>query len=101
APWPKLLKMHAARTYKLKTKREILDALQSQIQEGLKKFRSSGELHMLQLIERFDGTKGTRLAWLYHAIDQEAHHLGQLTVYTRLLGGEPALTQRIRAASGD
>ena len=51
---------------------------------------------MLQLIERFDGEKGTRLAWLYHGIAQEEYHRGQLALYARLIGIEPALTRRIR-----
>jgi uncharacterized damage-inducible protein DinB len=54
---------------------------------------------MLQLITRFDGTPGTRMAWLHHGIDQEMYHRGQLTLYARLLGIEPALTKRIRGAS--
>jgi uncharacterized damage-inducible protein DinB len=61
-------------------------------------FQTVGELHMLQLIERFDGELGTRLAWLHHGIAQEMYHRGQLTTYTRLMGLEPALTRKIRGA---
>jgi uncharacterized damage-inducible protein DinB len=56
----------------------------------------SCEIHMLQTISRFDGQKGTRLAWLYHGIDQEMYHRGQLALYQRLMGIEPSLTRRIR-----
>ena len=96
APWPQLLKMYAAPAYRLKTKPEMLRLLRSQLKDGIALFRQAGELHMMQLIERFDGRPGTRLAWLNHAIDQEMYHRGQLTTYARLLGREPALTQRIR-----
>ncbi len=34
---------------------------------------------MLQLIERFNGARGTRLAWLHQGIAQEMYHRGQLT----------------------
>jgi uncharacterized damage-inducible protein DinB len=39
------------------------------------------------------------LAWLQHGIAQEMYHRGQLVLYERLLGIEPALTRRIRSAS--
>jgi uncharacterized damage-inducible protein DinB len=95
APWPELLKTYAAPAYRLKTKPELIKMLQSQLKEGVAKFQKAGELHMLQFISRFDGKQGTRLAWLSHAIDQEAYHCGQLTVYARILGMVPSLTQKI------
>ena len=95
APWPKLLKIYAGPAYKAKTRAELLRLLKSQLLEGGKKFRVAGELHMLQHITRFDGNKGTRMAWFYHGIDQEMYHRGQITVYARLLGIVPALTQKI------
>jgi uncharacterized damage-inducible protein DinB len=98
APWPKLLDQYAAPAYRLKAKKEILDFLAKQLEEGIKKFHDAGELHMLQFIQRFDGKPGTRLAWLHHGIDQEEYHRGQLTVYARLLGLEPALTKLIKGS---
>jgi uncharacterized damage-inducible protein DinB len=99
APFPKLLKMHAGAAYRAKSRADLLHLLKSQLQEAEKEFRAAGELHMMQHIQRFDGNKGTRLAWLYHGIDQEMYHRGQITVYARLLGIVPALTQKIRALS--
>ncbi len=96
APWSELLKMYAASAYELHSKKDILDLLVSQLEEGIKKFQAAGELHMLQCIERFDGKSGTRLAWLNHGVAQEMYHRGQLTLYARLLGLEPALTRKIR-----
>jgi len=37
------------------------------------------------------------MAWLWHGIDQEMYHRGQITVYARLLGIEPALTKLIKS----
>jgi uncharacterized damage-inducible protein DinB len=96
APWPKLLKMYAHAAYEADSRQKLLKLLRSQLRDGVRAFRAAGELHMLQLIDRFDGGKGTRLAWLHHGIAQEMYHRGQLTTYARLLGLEPALTKRIR-----
>lgn len=97
-PFPQLLKMHAARAYRAKTRNEVLTLLRSQLREGQKAFRNAGELHMLQLIERFDGSKGTRLGWLHHGIAQEEYHRAQITTYARMLGIKPALTKLIGGA---
>lgn len=95
-PFPKLLGEYAQPAYRAGTRGDLLKLLRSQLRDGEKMFREAGELHMLQFIERFDGEKGTRLAWLHHGIAQEMYHRGQLATYARLLGLEPALTQRIR-----
>lgn len=96
APWPELLDMYASEAYRADKKGDLVKLLKSQFKEAEQKFREVGELHMLQLIKRFDGQPGTRLAWLQHGIAQEMYHRGQLTLYQRLLGIEPALTKRIR-----
>ena len=95
-PWPKLLALHAAEAYRARGKAALVKLLRSQLRDARRRFLERGELHMLQLIERFDGRKGTRLAWLHHGIAQEMYHRGQLALYERLLGIEPALTRRIR-----
>jgi uncharacterized damage-inducible protein DinB len=95
-PWPRLLRLHAGAAYRARTKADLVRLLKSQLKEAEKKFLAAGELHMLQMIKRFDGQRGTRLAWLYHGISHEEYHRGQLTVYERLMGIEPALTRKIR-----
>ncbi|MEJ2720053.1 MAG: DinB family protein [bacterium] len=95
-PFPTLIKKHRGPIRSARTRGDLIKLLRSQLKDGEKKFRSAGELHMLQLITRFDGEKGTRLAWLNHGIAQEMYHRGQLTLYARLLGITPALTKRIR-----
>jgi uncharacterized damage-inducible protein DinB len=97
-PWPRLLATYAGDVQQLETKEDLLPALRETLAQGRDRFQAVGELHMLQLIERFDGELGTRLAWLHHGIDQEMYHRGQLTTYARLMGLEPALTQKIRGA---
>ena len=96
APFPDLLKKYAKPAHQARTRAELLKLLRSQLRDATKAFRAAGELNMLQLIDRFDGGKGTRLAWLNHGIAQEMYHRGQLAIYARLIGLEPALTKRIR-----
>jgi uncharacterized damage-inducible protein DinB len=78
-----------------RTKAQLLDALKKTHAEGHRKIRQAGELHMLQFITRFDGLKGTRLAWMHHGIAHEEYHRGQFAIYARLLGRVPALTRRV------
>lgn len=99
APWPELLDLYASAVKGVTMKEGLVELLESTLVEGEEKFRAAGELHMLQLIKRFDGSPGTRLAWLHHGIAQEMYHRGQIVLYARLLGIEPALTRRIRASS--
>lgn len=63
--------------------------------EGAATIRAAGELHMLQRIHRFDGQRGTRLAWFHHGIAHEYYHRGQLALYARQIGVVPALTRLI------
>ena len=94
--WPKLLKLYAGPAYRVKNRGELIKLMRSQLRGACRQFQTAGEIHMLQTIERFDGREGTRFAWLQHGIAQEMYHRGQLTTYQRIMGLEPALTQRIR-----
>lgn len=80
----------------LRAKRQLLAALRRTHTDGEKRIRAAGELRMLQFITRFDGKKGTRLAWMNHGISHEEYHRGQLALYARLMGRVPALTKLIR-----
>lgn len=75
---------------------ELRDLLMTRFAERAAAFRGRGELHMLQFIRRFDGRRGTRLAWLHHGIGHEMYHRGQLALYARTMDLTPALTRRIR-----
>ena len=67
--WPKLLAMYNKPIAGLKTKSELVSALKSTVRDGVKAFRAAGELHMMQLISRFDGKLGTRFAWFNYQTD--------------------------------
>jgi uncharacterized damage-inducible protein DinB len=93
--YPDFLEEYAGHIQPANSKKELLALLKSTHAEGEKKFREAGELLMLQYITRFDGLKGTRLAWMNHGISHEEYHRGQLALYARLLGLVPALTKLI------
>lgn len=98
AEWPKLLAMYNGPIRGLKSKKEIVSALKSTLRDGVKAFRAAGELHMMQLMMRFDRKRGTRLAWFNHIISHEDYHRGQLAIYQRLMGIKPALTKMIEGS---
>ena len=76
-------------------KKQLVQLLTKTQADGAQKIAKAGHLHMLQLITRFDGVPGTRLAWMNHGISHEEYHRGQLALYARLVGRVPALTQLI------
>lgn len=90
-----LLREHGKGVARRSSKRELLSLLRRSHHAGEARLRRAGELHLLQLIRRFDGKMGTRLAWMNHGISHEEYHRGQLALYARLLGRVPALTRRI------
>jgi uncharacterized damage-inducible protein DinB len=74
----------------------LLSQLRESFDSGVQAFRDAGEVAALQRIRRFDGKSSTRLAWLWHAVDHESYHRGQLALYNRLMGTVPALTRMIQ-----
>lgn len=95
-PFEELLERHAGALRRERDRETLLRALRTTLQEGVDRLRAAGELHLLGSIRRFDGERGTRLAWLHHGIAQEEYHRGQLALCARLVGRVPALTKRIR-----
>jgi len=93
--YPQFIKEYGGAIPKVTKKSEIVQLLKRTHAEGEKKLRATGELHMLQMITRFDGERGSRLAWMNHGISHEEYHRGQLALYARLAGRVPALTQLI------
>jgi uncharacterized damage-inducible protein DinB len=94
-PFPELVAEHAAELPREMDPPQLRERLRLAFAEGAATLRARGELHMLQRIRRFDGLRGTRLAWFQHHVAHEMYHRGQLALYVRLLGKIPALTQRI------
>ena len=99
-PFPKLIKKYGAAAHRATTKRELMALLRTQLKDGVRKFRAVGDIAMWQYLEQFDGTYATKFQWFHHAMTEEMYHRGQLATYARLMGIEPALTKRIRAAHG-
>jgi uncharacterized damage-inducible protein DinB len=89
------MKEYARGVGRYHTKARIIALLTRSHADGDRRIRMAGELFMLQRIRRFDGVKGTRLAWMHHHIAHEEYHRGQLALRARLLGKVPVLTTRL------
>ena len=94
-PYPQLVKEHARGLPSTSKKAQLVKLLKQTHADGARKLAAAGELALLQHITRFDGERGTRLAWMNHGISHEEYHRGQLALYARLVGRVPALTQLI------
>ena len=93
--FPQFMKEYAKGVKATSNKKQLMALLTKTREDGEKKIRAAGDLHFLQLITRFDGEQGTRLAWMNHGIAHEEYHRGQIALYARLVGRVPALTQLI------
>lgn len=93
--YPELIRQYTRGIRPGRTRGDLLEQLARTHADGEEKLRRAGELHILQYITRFDGERGTRLAWMQHGISHEEYHRGQLTLYARLTGRTPALTKLI------
>jgi len=93
--YPQFIKEYARGVPKVTKKSALVQLLKRSHADGERKIRSAGELHMLQWITRFDGERGSRMAWMNHGISHEEYHRGQIALYARLAGRVPALTQLI------
>lgn len=97
--FPEFMKEYAKGVTPRHGKKALIALLTKTHRDGEKKIRRAGELHMVQLITRFDGERGSRLAWMNHGVAHEEYHRGQLALYARLVGKVPALTQLIYGKS--
>jgi uncharacterized damage-inducible protein DinB len=97
--YPQFMKEYASNLPEATKKSQLVSLLKRTHADCDRRIRTAGELFMLQGITRFDGERGTRLAWLNHAISHEDYHRGQIALYARLVGRVPALTQLIRGTS--
>jgi uncharacterized damage-inducible protein DinB len=93
--FPEFMKEYTKGVTTTTSKKALIALLTKTHQDGEKKIQRAGELHMMQLITRFDGERGSRIAWMNHGISHEEYHRGQLALYARLMGKVPALTQLI------
>ena len=94
------IKNYAPDVRSVEDKHGLLDLLRATMEESSAKLQSAAN-EMGNPMKRFDGKEMTKLAFVSFAIAHEMYHRGQLTVYERLLGIEPMLTQRFRKAFGE
>ena len=80
-------------------KEAIIAMLQTAMDDCEKQLREHAD-EMKNTMKRFDGKEMTKLGFMSFAIAHEMYHRGQLTVYVRLLGIEPVLTQKFHKAFG-
>jgi uncharacterized damage-inducible protein DinB len=77
----------------------VLELLRSSLEETKAMVVSFGDANFEQGMTRFDGKPCAKIEMLNFAVAHEMYHRGQLTVYERLLGIEPALTRFFRKMS--
>jgi len=73
----------------------LIDLLRNSMDETESCLRGASD-ELQSEMKRFDGKEMAKHDFLAFAIAHEMYHRGQLTVYLRLLGIEPVLTQRFR-----
>ena len=78
------------------TKNVIISLLRSSLDTSLAKVPQFGAEKIEHLMFGLNGKQITKGAMLQFTLAHEMYHRGQLTVYQRLLGIEPALTEQFR-----
>ena len=77
----------------------LTNLLRASREEAAQQIRQFGEDKIDRLMTGFDGKEISKFSMLSFLVGHEMYHRGQLTVYQRLLGIEPALTERFRKMS--
>jgi uncharacterized damage-inducible protein DinB len=95
-PFPDHIREHTATLPESADRARWIELLRETLGDGIDRFRAAGEELMMTPIKQFNGEPARRLIWFHHSIAHEEYHRGQLTLYARLTGHVPALTQRIR-----
>lgn len=86
------LKEYALGVDEVRDKSGLLELLRSSLEPAEASIRGCGE-GLQRKMRRLDGKEVSKFDFLNFAAAHEMYHRGQLTVYERLLGVEPALTQ--------
>lgn len=89
------IKEYAAEVTAVQDKNGLLELMRSSMETSEASIRAGGE-KLQEMMRRFDGKDMSKLDFLTFAVAHEMYHRGQLTVYLRLLGIEPALTRRFK-----
>jgi uncharacterized damage-inducible protein DinB len=77
-------------------KDSVIELLRSSMEETKTLILAFGDSNLEKPMTGFDGKQCTKLEMLNFTVAHEMYHRGQLTVYERLMGIEPALTQLFR-----
>jgi uncharacterized damage-inducible protein DinB len=93
ASFPALIAEYAGQAKDADTKDAILKLLRGSLDESLERVREFGDEKLEQSMTRFDGKQLPKRVMLNFIVAHEMYHRGQVTVYQRLLGIEPALTK--------
>ena len=95
-PFPALISEYASHVKDAGTKEAILELLRSSIEGTEQRIGKFGDEKLESIMTRFDGKQVPKRVMLNFSISHEMYHRGQLTVYQRSLGIEPALTKLFR-----
>jgi len=98
ASMAQLVNIYAPNITRADTQEKLVNLLVEQYRDAESRLKDLGDLHMLQLVTRLDGSRDTRFALLQESIQHEMYHRGQLTIYARLLGLVPASTKHEQSA---
>lgn len=98
APMKELFQKYAKDAYEAKSKDDLVNLLKRQHEQGVDRYREFGDLGMWQSMKQFDGSEATKFQWWHHMLAEEMYHRGQIALYARTMGIEPALTKMIRGA---
>ena len=91
--FPAMIAEFAGHVKQAATKEAVLDLLRSSLEETHETVRQFGDANFAKMMTRFDGREQPKYLMLNFTVAHEMYHRGQITVYERLLGIEPALTQ--------
>lgn len=94
--FPALFSDFAGNAKEATTKEAVLEILASSLEKTVSMAVNFGDENFEQTMTRFDGKQCTKFEMLNFTVAHEMYHRGQLTVYERVLGIEPALTQFFR-----
>ena len=93
APFPELIAEYAGHVKTADTRDAILELLRGSLDDSTQRLREFGDEKLEQMMTRFDGKQLQKRAMLNFIVSHEMYHRGQVTVYERLLGIEPAMTK--------
>ena len=91
-----LVAQHAGQVKAADTRDAILELLGSSLNESMQRVRDFGDEKLEQMMPESNGKQLVKRAMLNLVVGHEMYHRGQVTVYQRLLGVEPALTKFVR-----